>query len=79
LIPSPLQKIIPQDVWESIQEVDERTLIQSRITNAFLQKHKLTGADLLALSWQKVEIIFANLDEDFHNKRLKLLCYATSS
>jgi len=75
LDPSPLQKIIPQDVWESIQEVDERTLIQSRITNAFLQKNKLTGADLLALSWQKVEIIFANLDEDFHNKRLKLLCY----
>ena len=75
LDPAPLQKIIPQDVWEGIQQADDRTREQSRITKAFLAQHQLGDTELLALSWQKVEVLFANLAEDPCNKRLKLLCY----
>ncbi|MDD4560179.1 MAG: PEP/pyruvate-binding domain-containing protein [Candidatus Cloacimonetes bacterium] len=75
LDPSPLEHIIPADVWESIQEIDERTLHQSRATKQFLADNKLTDSELLSLSWQKAEIIFADMEEDYYNKRLKLLCY----
>jgi len=73
--PAPLEHIIPADVWENIQEIDERTLQQSHATKQFLADNHLTDTELLSLSWQKVEIIFANLEEDYYNKRLKLLCY----
>jgi len=75
LDPKPLQNIIPADVWQGIQEINERTREQSRVTNNFLANNKLTDTELLSLSWQKVEILFANLAEDYFNKRLKLLCY----
>jgi pyruvate,orthophosphate dikinase len=75
LDPSPLQKIIPQDVWEGIQLADERTKRQSEACKSFLSRHELSDSDLLALSWQKVEAIFSTIDEDYYNKRLKLLCY----
>lgn len=75
LDPTPLHKIIPADVWESIQEVDERTREQSQITRDFLNQRSLSDTELLALSWQKVELQFENMEEDFCTKRLKLLCY----
>lgn len=75
LDPAPLQKIIPQDVWESIQIPEQRTLEQSMVCKEFLAKHQLTDTELLALSWQKVEALFALPEEDFCTKRLRLLCY----
>lgn len=75
LDPSPLEKIIPEDVWLQIKTSDERILAQSKAVNAFLANIGLSDTELLALSWQKVEIIFKDLEEDYYTKRLKLLCY----
>ncbi len=75
LDPSPLEKIIPEDVWLQIKTLDKRTQAQSDALNAFLAKIGLTDTELLALSWQKVEIIFKDLEEDYYTKRVKLLCY----
>jgi len=75
LDPAPLEKMIPVDVWEQIQNIDERTVEQSKAVNKFLSDVGLSEAELLALSWQKVELLFRDLDEDFYTKRIKLLCY----
>jgi pyruvate,orthophosphate dikinase len=73
--PSPLEKNIPEDVWQQIKTPDERIQAQSKAVNAFLAQIGLSDTELLALSWQKVEIIFKDLEEDYYTKRLKLLCY----
>jgi pyruvate,orthophosphate dikinase len=75
LDPAPLQAMIPVDVWEQIQEPDQRTQDQSEAVNRFLREHELSDKELLALSWQKVQLLFRNLEEDFFTKRIKLLCY----
>lgn len=75
LDPSPLEKIIPEDVWLQIKTLNKRTQAQSEAVNAFLAQIGLSDTELLALSWQRVEIIFRGLEEDYYTKRLKLLCY----
>lgn len=75
LDPHPLKQMIPADVWLYLQKKDPNTLQQSEILNQLLHKLELSDAELLALSWQKVEAIFKDLPEDFYNKRIKLLCY----
>ncbi len=75
LDPKPLEKMIPADVWNQIQKPDERTLGQQKALKEFLQEVKLTDTELLALSWQKVQLIFRDLEEDFFTKRIKLLCF----
>lgn len=75
LDPAPLQAIIPLDVWRDLQTTAERDIEQSAALNRFLSEVGLTDTELLALSWQRVEQLFASQDDSFYNKRLKLLCY----
>ena len=75
LDPAPLQKMIPEDVWKQIKTLDKRTQTQSKVVNAFLTEIGLSDTELLALSWQRVEAIFKDLEENLYTKRLKLLCY----
>lgn len=75
LNPEPLRDIIPQDVWISIQHTDPREVEQSKVVNSFLNEAQLSDTELLALSWQRVEQLFAKQNDEFYLKRLRLLCY----
>ena len=75
LDPSPLKNNIPEDVWLQLKTLSRHTQAQSKAVNAFLAQIGLSYTELLALSWQRVEIIFKDLEEDYYAKRLKLLCY----
>ncbi|MFA7543177.1 MAG: PEP/pyruvate-binding domain-containing protein [Candidatus Cloacimonadaceae bacterium] len=75
LNPSPLMPMIPRDVWAYLQEKNPRDLEQSRFVNDFLKEHQLTDTQLLALSWQRVEVLFAKTPDTFYLKRLKLLSF----
>ncbi|MBW6514986.1 MAG: pyruvate phosphate dikinase [Candidatus Cloacimonetes bacterium] len=75
LNPKHLNKIIPEDVKNYIQRPDENTRKQSKIVNHFLQDKGFSAEELLSLSWQKVQGLFEDRNDDFFLKRLKLLCY----
>jgi len=73
--PVPLQNMVPQDVWLFLQNDNADTIEQGRITREFLKEKELSGSELLALSWQRVEVLFRNLEENSYTRRLKLICY----
>lgn len=75
LDPTPLQHMIPTDVWQSLQETDPRDISQSETVQEFLSEVGLSDQELLALSWQRVELLFKQQSDDFYLKRLRLLCY----
>lgn len=75
LDPGHLQRIVPADVWEFLQQENKHTSEQSRVTREFLKSKNHTESSLLALSWQRVEQLFVGASEDLYTKRLKLLCY----
>ena len=75
LDPAPLKEMIPQDVNQSLEHTDVRDVEQSGATNRFLKDVGLSDLELLALSWQRVDVLFADRNDDFYLKRLRLLCY----
>ncbi len=75
LDPAPLKDIIPSDVNQSLEQTDIRDVEQSGTVNRFLKDIGLSDRELLGLSWQRVEALFSDHQDDFYLKRLKLLCY----
>lgn len=71
---SHLQNQIPEDVMQYLQKADELQIEQQRCVNGFLEEVQLSTHQLLELSWQSLERLFENKEQDFYLKRLKLLC-----
>ncbi|HHV36255.1 MAG TPA: pyruvate phosphate dikinase [Candidatus Cloacimonetes bacterium] len=73
--PAPLKDMVPEDVWIFLQNENKDTIEQGRITREFLKESDLSESEFLALSWQRVEVLFRNLEENSYTKRLKLISY----
>jgi len=76
LDPQHLKGLIPQDVEGYLAEPDELILQQNKVLQSFLQEHQLSPDELLNMSWQRVEKLFADTPDEMFHKRLQNLLYS---
>ncbi len=68
-----LETLVPADVMNYLMSGDPTLRQQQDCVNAFLKEAQLSVDEILAFSWQSLERLFRDKEQDFYLKRLKLL------